>query len=389
MNRLQQIEARLAEIRGLLETPEADLEALESEISALENERAAINHATEQRAALVARVVGAPAAQVVHSFPAPGTEGAHQEERTFDAASPEYRTAFLKNLAHVGGQWRLGEMTDVEERAFTYLTSTTAAVLPTGIQLGIVDMISEKYALLSDLSPTGFAGAVEFQQATAIVSGEAAETSENTPNDENLRVTFVKVTMTGVEIRGSVKIGRKMQLQSIDGFETWLTTELAREMGAIMNAHAWDAISTDMAAGNKFTPATLADSDVRGMFAVMKGAEGSRVVYANNYTIWTYIADVETGAGDPAFIASMMDSDPAVQGRIYGALVKLDDTLADGVIYGGYPATVKANTFEAPNVLSEVDVETREVLHAGYALFEARLGDTRSWSKVTIEEASV
>lgn len=389
MNRLQEIEARLAEIRGLASNPESDVDALTTETDALIAERTALIDTAERRTALVARAAEGDH-RVIRMFGAnPGADGGHEEERTFDAGSPEYRTAFLKNLAHVGGQWRLGEMSDAEKRAFTYLTSNTTAVLPTGIQLGIVDLIAEKYALLDDLNPSGFAGAVEFQQAGPVVSGSAAETAENVANADNLRVTFTKITMTGVEVKGSVKIGRKMQLQSIDGFETWLTNELSREMGAVMNAHAWDAVDDDMAVGNKFTPTSLLDTDVRGMFAVMKGGQGPRVVYANNYTIWTHIAGVENGAGDPAFIASTMDSDPAVQGRIYGAFVKLDDTLDDGVIFGGYPATVKANTFEAPNVLSEVDVETREVLHAGYALFEARLGDTRAWAKVTIEEASI
>lgn len=382
--RLQEIEQRLAEIRGLLATPEADLAALEAEIEALTTERKAIADAIEKRSKLVAAAVAGDH-PVLRTFP---SADAHTEEHSFEAKSPEFRSAWLKNLAHVpGGEWRLGEMTDVEKRAFTYLTSTTPDVIPTGVSLGIIEMISKQYALLGDISPTTFTNVVEFVQATPVVKGAAAETNENTANAEDLEITFTKVTMSGVEIRGDVVIGAKMRIESMDGFEAFLITELSREMGERQNDHVVDAIDDDMLDANKLTPDTLEAADVRQAFGKLKGGRGSRVVYANNYTIWNDIAGVTDENGIEKFIQSAMESDPAVQGRIYGSQVKLDDTLADGVIYIGYPAQVKANTFQAPNVMSDIDVKTRAITYGGYALFEARLGDTRSWAKVTVTPA--
>jgi HK97 family phage major capsid protein len=281
-------------------------------------------------------------------------------------------------------------MTDVEKRAFTFTTANTPNAIPGAISLGIVDMIAKNYAILGDIDPTTFAGVVEFVQATAIVSGEADETDENTANADNLQVTFNKETMTGAEIRGSVKLSNKMRIQSMDGFEQWLVNELARELGERMNDHVFAAIDADMLVDNIEPDLTaLTDADVRALFGSLKGGQGSRVVYANNSTIWNIIAGVQDNMGRPKFLESTVNDDPAVQGRIYGTAVKLDETLADGVIYVGYPAVVKANMFEAPNVLSDVDVETREITYGGYALFEARLGDTRAFAKATVAAAAV
>jgi len=386
MNRLQEIEQRMAEIRGLLDSPDADLTALEAEVDALAQERKALMEAAEKRSALIGQVLASPS-PIVRSFPTPA---AQPEERTFNAASKEYRTAWLKNLVHSARSgWELGELDEIEKRAWTYLTTNTTAVLPTGIQLGIVDMIREKYALLGDLSLTGFEGAVEFQQATTIVEGDAAETSENTANANNLKITLVKVSMTGVEFRASAKIGNKMRIQSIEQFEGWLIDTLSDRIGHLMNDHVFDAISTDVIVANVLTTSTTLDAqEMRQLLGMLKGGRGPKVLYANSFTIWNEIAAIVDLEGREKFIESSVTDDPTVQGRIYGTAVKMDETLADSVFYIGYPATVKANMFEAPNVESDRDVETRETVYGGYALFEARLGDTRSWAKCTVAQVS-
>ena len=46
------------------------------------------------------------------------------------------------------------------------------------------------------------------------------------------------------------------------------------------------------------------------------------------------------------------------KGRIYGSEVKKDSTLANNVIYFGYPKSLQANDFEQINVMNDVDVRT-------------------------------
>jgi HK97 family phage major capsid protein len=383
---IEEINARIDEIRALLQQPEADLGALESEITALTAERGQIQAAAEQRGRLI-EAVAEGNLPVIRQFPAPGVRQTHQQ--TFDASSPEFKAGWLKMMARRPdtGEWRLGQLSEIENTAYTYTTAVTA-VIPTGIQLGIVEMISKRYALLADLNPTNFGGAVEFQQATVIAAGKADTTNENVANANDLNITFVKQTMSGEEIKGQVKIGHKMQIQSIDGFEAWLVAELSREMGEEMNRNAFAAIDADKDAAD--IPCTgLDDGDIRGGFASMAGGLGAARVYANNFTIWTYITPIVDENGQRMFIPSTMDSDPLTKGRVYGAPVRWDETLADGEIYIGYPEQIKANMFEAPNVLSDMpDVTTREVVYGGYALFQAKLADTRAFVKLEVSAVS-
>lgn len=386
MNRLQQIEARLAEIRALLQQPDADLDALDTEVTALTNERSQIQAEAKRRDDLIAKVVAIPA-HVARTFPSTEVQVI---DRKPGRDSPEYRAAWLKTMAKgPNGEMRLGDLNDVERIAYTFTTTEAANFIPTGIQLGIVDMIKEKYALLGDLNTTSFAGAVEFQQVTAISAGDAAETNENTANASNLEIADAKVTMTGVEIRDSAKLSNKTRLQSIEQFEAWIIDTLSDRLGHLMNDHVFSAIDSDVQVANVLTTSTTLDAqEVRQLLGMLKGGIGSRICYANNFTIWNEIAAVVDSEGREKFIESSVNDDPTVQGRIYGTQVKLDETLADSKLYIGYPRAIKANIFEAPNVLSDLDVETREMLYAGYTLFEARLGDNRAFTVCTVAQVS-
>lgn len=392
MKTLKEIQARKAEIRELLKGDGADLEVLEKELDQLEIDERAIVEATEQRAALVARVVGAPALAVVRSFPGPGMAGTTEgtEERSLGADSPEYRAAFLKTLARnkETGEWRLGELTDVEQRAFTFTTATTASVLPTEMSTRIWDLVTEKYAIINDVTMQGFQHVYEFLQNTAIVAGDAAVSAENVSPDD-MELAFIPKTLDGVEVKALVKISRKMQIQSMQGFENYLVTKVSSQIGVQLNKVLTAAIEAGIPAPHKYATAVgvaVAIADIRKAFGSLKGASRI-VVYANLYTIYNVIAAIEDDIGRPYFLQSTVTDDPAVKGSIYGAVVKLDDTLADGVFYVGDPGTVEANLFQDVEIISMVDVNTHGMTHSGYALFDADLGDTRAWAKVTATPA--
>lgn len=388
MNRLQQIEARLAEIRGLVDAPDADLDALETEVTSLEEERAQLLAAAEQRSALVARVAGAVGGRPIHPVPSPlsGAEGA-SEEREFDASSPEYRSAYLKTLAkdQKTGEMRLGELTDVEQRAFTFTTATTASVIPTQMSNKIWDMVATRYAILNHIAKSTFNNVYQFEQATAITAGDAAVTSENVANSDDMTITFNPVTLTGSEVKADVVISRKMQIQSMDGFEDYLVRKIAERIGVQLNTLVFTAIDADTTIANVETAGALEITDFRSALGAIRGGYDCRI-YANQTTIWNEIAAVEDTNGRAYFIASEKDDDPTLQGRIYGKPVYLDDTLADDVIKIGYVDAIEANLFQDVDILSDVDVKTHGTTYGGYALFEAALGDTRSWVTISITD---
>lgn len=385
MNRLQEIEARLAEIRNLLTSEDADLDALEAEVTALETERTALHAAAERRSALVTRVASGEVGAVVRTFPTPQPGEHREEERVLDASSAEYRSAFLKNAVHqMVGEWRFGEMTDVERRAFTNTTAAVGEVLPSTMSTRIWDLISVRYAIIKDLSWSTFGNIYTFIQNTSLDAGDPNLTDENVAGDD-LELGFIPVTLTGEELKGQVKISRKMQIQSLQGFEDYLVRKFADRIGIRMNVVVRTKIVADVLNAHKATPAVLDESDFRAGFGKLRGA--SRVVvYANSNTIWNDIAGLQDKVGRPYFIESTQNDDPSVQGRIYGKVVKLDDTLADGVILYGDPDVVEANMFQDVQMASVVDVlnGTFETVHAAYALFDCALGDTRAWGLITV-----
>ena len=103
----EQLEARAKEILQEMTKDSANLEELRKEAQAIAEERSAraANAArTEIRNSIAAgagRVVGRP-------------QTAEREERSYDADSPEYRSAWLKNLCVRDGMHLLGEMTEEE-----------------------------------------------------------------------------------------------------------------------------------------------------------------------------------------------------------------------------------------------------------------------------------
>lgn len=386
MNRLQEIAARKAEIRKLLEGPGADLNALEAEVAALDAEERELKDAAEKRSRLVAAVAsaGPETAPVVRMFPTQ-----ERTEEHFDASSPEYRSAFLKMLAKnpSTGEWRLGELTEVEQRAFTYTTATTTGVLPTVMSTKIWDIISERYALLGHVAKSAFQNIYQFDQATAIVSGDAAETAQNTANSEDLRITINPVTLSGVEIRADVVISRKMQIQSMDGFEDYLVRKVGERIGVKMNTALFTDLVDDRLVANLVqTAGALSEADFRTALGLVKGGFDCRV-YANQSTIWNDIAGVQDLNGRPYFVADTAEDDPTMQGRIFGKKVYLDDTLADDTIHVLYVDCVEANLFQDVEILSDVDVKTHAVTYGGLAIFEGALGDTRGLATISITAA--
>ena len=140
MNRLKEIEERMAAIAAEAEQDGADLDALEAEVRALKEERKGILDAAEKRKALLADITDGKAGTVVREFTAE-----KKEERTYGADSPEYRSAFLKTMLDK-------DLTDVEQRAYTHTTANTGAVMPTTMLNQIWDLVSQQHAIMGDIT---------------------------------------------------------------------------------------------------------------------------------------------------------------------------------------------------------------------------------------------
>lgn len=309
-------------------------------------------------------------------------EGDKMPEKIYNAASVEYKNAWLKEMARkADGNYLLGAPTVEETNAYTVTTGNTPAVVPTLVQDRIIDLVESMAPMYADATKPGLEKGFAVPRHAAITAGDAAATNEGVANDDE-QSTFNQLALDGVEIKKHVKITRKMSFQSIDSFEDWLVNHIAERIANAKEAHIitrLDNTTYGIAAANKLTAQPVTDATIRTIFSKIKGT-GAKVIYANNETIWTKLFSILDGEDRQLFIPSSMD-DPLVQGRIYGAAVKQDENVPADTIYVGIPTKILANDFDALATARDLDVTTWVTTISGYSLFDAGLENPLSFVK--------
>lgn len=393
------------------EQAEKDAERMSQLTAEIEKRTAADAAARESRAARIAAARSAidnGTAHQVGSLPLSGGVSARSAVYDVTDYSAAETRGFLKNLATSAGV-RLVEgndlndvertaLTAMEQRAaFTVTTGNTSSVVPVELQSEIISLIDNSTALFSDVTRDTIPGQYELVRHKSITKGDAAKTAEGAaPTDEEQNV-FDRITLTGDEIKKTVKLSRKMMVQSLDSFRTYINREVSARCGVagdkIVLAKLVDS-TLGMADGNKINAAkagTLTKADVMKALSLLKtygnpAAKGVRI-YANQSTIWNQIAAIEDATKRSYFIDER-DDDPTVKGRIFGSIVKLEDNLEDGVIMLGYPDLFRSNLFDGPVVeaVTLPDGSWNTAIN-GYMLYDGGLAVPESFVQLTVGTA--
>lgn len=393
------------------EQAEKDAERMSQLTAEIEKRTAADAAARESRAARIAAARSAidnGTAHQVGSLPLSG--GVNARSAVYDVTdySAAETRGFLKNLATSAGV-RLVEgndlndvertaLTAMEQRAaFTVTTGNTSSVVPVELQSEIISLIDNSTALFSDVTRDTIPSQYELVRHKSITKGDAAKTAEGAaPTDEEQNV-FDRITLTGDEVKKTVKLSRKMMVQSLDSFRTYINREVSARCGVagdkIVLAKLVDS-TLGMAAENKINVAkagTLTKADVMKALSLLKtygnpAAKGVRI-YANQSTIWNQIAAIEDATKRSYFIDER-DDDPTVKGRIFGSIVKLEDNLEDGVIMLGYPDLFRSNLFDGPVVeaVTLPDGSWNTAIN-GYMLYGGGLAVPESFVQLTVGTA--
>lgn len=302
------------------------------------------------------------------------------------------RSAYFKDLAARSGLVIPHmEMNQQERAAFTHLTSNTGSVVPTETQNQIISLIDSSAVLFGDVHRDNFAHVYEIPRHTGITAGDAAQTVEGAAPANDEQNAFDTITINGDEIKKTVKMSRKMQVQSIAAFEAYIINETA---GRLSHAAEGKIIATldnataGMATGNKITNATLTKAKIVEAMGKLKTfnnpAPKGAIVYANGTTIWNQIAMVEDSQHRSYFIQSEQAEDPTIQGRMFGKIVKQDDALADNVILIGYPDLFRSNLFDGISIDPYIERGTQLRCWDGYMLYGGALAVPVAFAKITI-----
>lgn len=389
--------ARMAELTNEINQRRAQLDqTAQTRAAAVAAARAAIDNGTAQR------IDSVPLARSANNF---GTGAVYD---TTDYAAAEQR-AWVKGVAERAGV-QLVEgyaLTDAERAAqnhamqqraeFNHTTANTDSVIPVELQNEIISLIDNTAVLWGDMPKQNFPHQFEIIRHKSIDAGDAAQTDEGAAPTDGEQNTYDTLKFEGVEIKKTLKMSRRMAVQSVDSFQSYLVKEIAARLSVACNTHAHARLVNKdygMEETNKIKTSTvnaLKKADLAGLLSKLytcnNPAPKGAIIYANNNVIWNFIAMLEDSNGRSYFVDEK-NADPSVEGHIFGKLVKRDDSIADGVIIAGYPDLFEGNVFDGPDVMPYIAPDgSQNRCFDGYELIDCGLAVPKSFARLTIKTA--
>jgi len=292
-----EIKQRKSEIKNLVETKseEINAEVLNTEWDELDARELQLNKIVEEREALAKRALES---EDYVEKPQEGNGALTMEKYTIK--SPEYRSAYFKKMADE-------VLNEVEERAFTHVTSNFGGALPVETLNMIWSNMEESHAILGDITLYRTGSILEVTLHNAIAAGDAAVTAQGVaPADEEN--TFAKVTLSGKDFAKVVYVSYALGTMSGGALEQYLTSEIGERLGAALAADIVAQITADTAAANKVTSAAVKETtyaELNSLFALLKQAK-DKVIYANDAAIYGYLTSIVDTTGRPIFFLTQI-----------------------------------------------------------------------------------
>ena len=373
MNRLEEIEARLAAIPAELEQEGADLNALEAEVKQLKEERKAITEAAEKRRQILSEI-GAGAGRTVRTF-----HGDLRDPKTFHpddqecrdawhlctqgyplnaeqkqalASTEEYRAAWLKNLQ--------GKPLSTEER--TAITATAA--IPTQTMDRIIATM-ELVPMIAAVDVTYIPGNVSWPMESTV--DDASWTSMGTAATDSAD-TLTDVSLGAYKLIKTVEITADIQAMAIPAFESWLVNRLANKIAAAVDKAIFSGTGSSQATGllkpgeitntGTYTAAGMTYADLLAILAALPTKYHPNAKLATTRQIfYGQILGMKTDGGDKVVVA---DAQSPAKFNVLGYPVIVDDfCAADTVLFGNFKEGYKFNFAQAPDVRSDQSVAFR------------------------------
>ena len=376
-DRLSQIEARLSQIRTEMDQDGADLEALSNEVDNLFAERGQLQQGAETRAALLRKIGSGAAGIPLPGMQLPADPEQRSEEYTSD--SPEYRTAWVKHLRRsVGISDQLNQMTEAEQRAFTTVTGSAGAAVPTQTAGTILEKVTQYAPLLSKINLLRVPGMVTFAVEDTVNTAEKhAQNAAISAKEDKLK----SITLSAYEITKLVQISKSVAMMSIPAFETWLTDMLARKIAdkltetillgtgtdegtGIDKAAVWDHSTNSVQVGSA---ASLTTQDVLNLIALLPGGYDARAEFImSKKTLFTDVMPLQDKSKND--IVTMSGSNYYV----FGYPVQLDERVKLHEAYLGDLYTVIGNMPEDVTITSAFDIDTNSYKFLGCAMFDCK-----------------
>ena len=365
--RIDEINARLTEIRGLIDAASgAELTALETEVADLTAERQQIEAEAQTRQQMRENIA---AGLVTGTTIENHEEENEMENRTFTLESEEYRSAFLKHL-------RREEMSEAETRAFTHLTTNTTKPLPTVMQNRIIDLIGEAHPIVADVYTMNSNTAITIPVCKSVSADAGASTEGGASNE--LEFVWDDINLSGDDYTAAVKLSYKMQRMAIPAFEDYIVSQIAARLGSKLAAGIVASIKAGIAEGNKVADGVTYANLCAG-FGELKRV-GNVVVYGTRKGVYNKLVGMVDSNKRPIFQNPVTAT---AAGVLLGATIKFDDAIGDNELLIGDPSKYLQNVVAPIIIESAKDIDNHVVTYSGYTCQEGTLTDDRAFALVS------
>ena len=360
MNRLQEIETRLSEIKGLLTAEDCDVDALTSETDALLEERKTLLEKAETRKQTLEKLASGEIGEVKKDF--------RKEEKKMENTINK-RSVFCKHL--------LGRELSTEERAeLTIAPASAGAVVPEEMAMDIISKVKSYAPVLADITLLHVNGGVKF--AVEGVNNEAGIHAENavmTPASD----TMVEVVLNTYEITKLIQISASVRNMAIASFESWLIDSLAEAIGMKIERLVFNGTGTSEPKGiNKITwnatnsvtvakASNTTSENIYTLFGLLKaGYARNAKAYMSRKTLFVDIMPLRDSAKHE-LVTRVGDAY-----YVLGTKVEITDAMAEHEIILGDMKKYVANLAQDVNVVSQFKIDANAHMFLGVASFDGK-----------------
>ena len=383
--RIDEIESRKAEIRGILDSEqEFDIDALTEEVRQLDAEKAEI----EERAAKEAELRKAVEPSVIKEIKNQMKEERKMEEKVFTPESVEYRDAYMKNLQ--------GKPMSIEERT---ALSGASYVIPTETLNKIYGKLEENQ-LIKEIDALYVPGYVSVPTASTVNDASwIAMASASTDSSDAMGT----VSLTAKKLIKTIEITADIQSMSIPAFQGWLVNKLAQKMeaaicAAIVNGAGSSTVPQGVGQCGIVTSTAIAGATLAKLSAFMGGLKApyhnGAVWVMSSENFFTYVLPLASDSN--GYLVQ-----DGIGYRLLGHRVVLDDNVdnckfksgstaeasnADHIIFGNFKEGYVFNFGEGIQVEADNSVSFRSgsTVYRAMALCDGAVADKDAFVWTTI-----
>ena len=370
MNRLEEIQQRIAVIKGEVGKEDVDLNTLETELDGLAEERKGIMEQAEKRKKMMDSVANNTDLPVIQNF----KEERGTEKMEFTAqnvlGATEYRDGFLKSL-------QKNELNEVEQRALTTAVGSVGAVVPLTTQNLILEVVNQYAPLLAEIEVLRVPGGVRIPVEDVVADAKKhAEGATITADGDTIKY----VDLFGFEIVKLLRISKSVQKMSIPAFENWLANSLGKSLAKKISeliitgtgtgeATGIDTITWGTENSIEVTAAgSLTATNVNNLISLLPGGYDSGAKFLmSKKTLFQDFMPLQDSSKNRLVVA---------EGREYflqGYPVLLDDRIViHEALLGNFREGYKANMPEDMNVTSAFDLKTNSFEYLGAGMFDGK-----------------